>query len=315
MKIKLYRIILIILIGKLMIIDLTGFVFSQDPVDYVNPNIGTIGHLLKATTPDVQLPRGMIRLIPITTPGIRDIYLADKIYSFSATSLSNDFSQGLGLFSVMATTGDIKVDAGDNASWFDHDSEKTTPYYYSVLLEDYDINVEYTTTSHAAFYRFTFPGGVNSNILLSMLRNSKMKMVSDNIIEGYQAYPGEGDLGRKLYFHAEFSKTFKSYGSWTDREVTQGEKAKTGRNIGMYIIYSTFKGEHIQVRVGFSFISLDQARYNLGTEITDWDFERVKNSGREIWNKALGVVVPIPTNSLLAKYKVEVPLTVVPSVA
>ena len=93
MKIKLYRIILIILIGKLMIIDLTGFVFSQDPVDYVNPNIGTIGHLLKATTPDVQLPRGMIRLIPITAPGIRDIYLADKIYSFFRKNMYVNYRQ------------------------------------------------------------------------------------------------------------------------------------------------------------------------------------------------------------------------------
>ncbi len=287
MKIRFYRLVLLVLIGKLILTDLTGFVYSQDPVDYVNPNIGTIGHLLKATTPDVQLPRGMIRLIPITTPGIRDIYLADKIYSFSVTSLSNDFSRGLGLFSVMATTGDIKVDAGDNASWFDHDLEKTTPYYYSVLLEDYDIDVEYTATDHSAYYRFTFPDGVNSNILLSMLGISQMKIVSDNVIEGYQAYPRGGDRGRKLYFHSVFSKTFKSYGSWAGTEVAHGEKEKTGSNIGIYTTYSTIKGEQVQVRVGFSFISIDQARYNLENEIADWDFERVKSSGREIWNKVL----------------------------
>ena len=290
MKIRFYRIALLVLIGKLILTDLTGFVYSQDPVDYVNPNIGAIGHLLKATTPDVQLPRGMIRLIPITTPGIRDIYLADKIYSFSVTSLSNDFSRGLGMFSVMATTGDIKVDAGDNASWFDHDSEKTTPYYYSVLLEDYDIDVEYTATDHSAYYRFTFPDGVNSNILLSMLGNSEMKFVSDNVIEGYQSYPRGRDIGRKLYFHAEFSKTFKSYGSWTGKEVVHGEKEKTGSNIGIYTTYSTLKGEQVQVRVGFSFISTDQARYNLENEIADWDFERVKSNGREIWNKVLSKI-------------------------
>ena len=57
MKTKLYRIALLIIIGKLLLNNLTGVVYGQDPVDYVNPNIGTIGHLLKATTPDVQLPR------------------------------------------------------------------------------------------------------------------------------------------------------------------------------------------------------------------------------------------------------------------
>jgi len=290
LKIELYRIALFVLIGELIFPDFTGLVYSQDPVDYVNPNIGTIGHLLKATTPDVQLPRGMIRLIPTTTPGIRDIYLADKIYSFSVTSLSNDFSQGLGMFSVMATTGDVKVNASENASWFDHDSEETTPYYYSVLLEDYDIDVEYTATEHSAYYRFTFPDGVNANILLSMLGNSEMKIVSNNIIEGYQAYSREGDIGRKLYFYSEFSNTFKSYGTWTGQDIAQGTKVKTGSNIGIYTTYSILKGEPVQMRVGFSFISIDQARYNLENEIADWDFERVKNSGREIWNKALNKI-------------------------
>jgi hypothetical protein len=87
MNAKSKRIILLLIVSKLVLTDLTGFVYGQEPVDYVNPNIGTIGHLLTATTPDVQLPRGMIRLIPTTTPGIRDVYLADKIYAFSTISL------------------------------------------------------------------------------------------------------------------------------------------------------------------------------------------------------------------------------------
>ena len=108
MNIKLNRKVIPALLVVLFLTDLSDFAYCQDPVDYVNPNIGTIGHLLTATTPDVQLPRGMIRLIPRTTPGIRDTYLADKIYSYSVISLSNDFSGGLGMFSLMATTGNIK---------------------------------------------------------------------------------------------------------------------------------------------------------------------------------------------------------------
>jgi len=260
MKTKLYRIALLIIIGKLLLNNLTGVVYGQDPVDYVNPNIGTIGHLLKATTPDVQLPRGMIRLFPHTTPGIRDIYLADKIYSFSVTSLSNDFSGGLGIFSLMPTTGNIRVDEGENASGFDHDLEKATPYYYSVLLEDYNINVEYTVTEHSACYRFTFPEEVNSNLLLRLLQNAEMKILKNSVIEGYQTYSRVRDSGRKLYFHAGFSKPFKSYGSWTGKEVVPGEKEKTGNNIGIFTTWSTSKGEQLQVKVGFSFISIDQAR-------------------------------------------------------
>lgn len=268
----------------------TKVVYGQDPVDYVNPNIGTIGHLLSATTPDVQLPRGMIRLFPGTSPGIRDTYLADKIYSFSVTSLTNDFSGGLSMFSVMATTGKINVDPDVNASWFDHDLEKASPYYYSVLLEDYDIDVEYTATDHSAFYRFNFPDAENSNILLSMLQDSEIRIVSNNAVEGYQTYSRGTDRGRKLYFHAEFSKPIGSFGSWAGKELAHGEKEKTGKNIGVYTSYSNLNGEQIKVKIGFSFISTEQAGQNLEKEIADWDFERVKNNGREIWNKALSKI-------------------------
>jgi hypothetical protein len=57
---------------------------QKEPVDYVSPNIGTIGQLLTATVPYVQRPFGMARLAPKTTPGITDRYLADKIYGFPA---------------------------------------------------------------------------------------------------------------------------------------------------------------------------------------------------------------------------------------
>ena len=55
----------------------------KKPIDYVKPNIGTIGHLLTSTEPTVSLPHGMLQVTPAVTPGIKDHYLADKIYGFS----------------------------------------------------------------------------------------------------------------------------------------------------------------------------------------------------------------------------------------
>jgi predicted alpha-1,2-mannosidase len=264
--------------------------YGQDPVDYVNPTIGSIGHLLTATTPDVQLPHGMIRVIPTTTPGIRDVYLADKIYSFSTVSLSNDFSRGVGAFSIMATTGKIKTNPDENASWFDHDLEKTTPYCYSVLLEDYNTEVEYTVTQHSAFYRFTFPGGENSNLLITLLQNSEYKVLNNNVIDGFSTYPGIALPERKFYFHAEFSKPFKIAGSRSNTAITPGNKEKIGNNTGFYATWATSNSEQVQVKVGFSYISIEQARVNLEKEISDWDFDRVKNNGRKVWNDALSRV-------------------------
>ena len=55
---------------------------TKAPVDYVSPNIGGIGQLLQPTVPYAQYPHGMMRVAPVTTPGITDRYLADKIYGF-----------------------------------------------------------------------------------------------------------------------------------------------------------------------------------------------------------------------------------------
>ncbi len=289
MKTKSIRILLLIILFKLLFLNHSGIAFGQEPVDYVNPNIGSIGHLLTATTPDVQVPRGMIRLIPMTTPGIRDNYLADKIYSFSTISLPSDFSRGISAFSIMATTGKLKVDPNGYASWFDHDSEKATPYCYSVLLEDYGIEVECSATQHSSVYRFTFPEAANSNVYLKLLQNAEIKLLNDNTIEGSQSYP-KGDPKRRIYFHSEFSKPIGLCGSLIGEEIKAGEKTQTGNNIGIYATWSTKKGEQIQIKTGFSYISVQQAKENLEKEIVGWDFDKMKNNGRKIWNEALNKV-------------------------
>ena len=290
MKQELKRIVMLVLVAGFLLTYLSGSVLGKDPVDFVNPYIGSIGHLLTATTPDVQLPRGMIRLIPATTPGIRDIYLADKIYSFSAISLGNDFSRGQSAFSIMATTGKVSAIQAENASGFDHDMELATPYFYSVHLEDYNIEAEISATEHSAIYRFTYPETANSNLLISLPRESEFKILKDNTLEGFQIYPAGALPERKMYFHAEFSIPFKNCGSWNHKEISAGLKDKSGVDIGFYTTNQTKKGEQIRVKVGFSYLNTKQARENLEKEISDWDFDRVKNNGRKIWNEQLSKI-------------------------
>ena len=86
----------------------------------------------------------MARLAPVTTPGIGDRYLADKIYGFPA-----------GPAVLMAYTGPTTTDPARFASLHDHDFETATPYYYSGRLDDSWIVAEAAATSQAAYYRFT----------------------------------------------------------------------------------------------------------------------------------------------------------------
>jgi len=198
---------------------------KKSPVDYVNPNIGGIGHLLVATDPVVRLPQGNIQLASNPWPEIYDRYLADKVFSFSLRDVVRYGTTTIPSW-IMATTGKIEVVPSKMASNYDHDFEIVTPYYSSLLLEDYDINVEYTVTEQVSYYRFTFPENSNSHILLGS--NAKFSIVDENTIVGE-----EGQGSRKSYFYAKFNKPFKSFGVWKNEDIFPNAKSAGGDNAGV----------------------------------------------------------------------------------
>ena len=269
-----------VFIGILLIVGgATAQTKKKTPLDYVNPNIGGIGHLLVATDPAVQLPQGSIRLCSNPWPEIYDRYLADKVFSFSLRDVVRYGTKTIPSW-IMATTGNIEVTPAKMASNYDHDFEKVTPYYSALLLEDYDINAEYTVTDQASYYRFTFPENSDSHILLGS--NAKFSVLNENTIEGQ-----EGMGNRIFYFYAKFSKPFKSFGSWSGDKAFPGSNTQSGSNVGVYANYATSKGEQVEVKIGVSNESIEQAQKNLEKEIPAWNFETVKNSAKNKWKESL----------------------------
>jgi predicted alpha-1,2-mannosidase len=65
---------------------------------------------------------------------------------------------------------------------------------------------------------------------------------------------------------------------------------QSGNNIGIVTDTATTAGEQIEVRVGVSYISTEQARRNLKREIPGWAFDRVKAQTRGVWNRALAAI-------------------------
>src|SRR5713101_4188940 len=148
---------------------------QKQPVDYVSPNIGGIGQLLTATIPYVQYPHGRARLAPITTPGITDRYLADKIYGFPA-----------GPAMLMASVDSQSNHPEAYASEFDHDFETSTPYYYAADLETSGITAELTATQSAGYYRFTFPESRHAHLVFSMEKNAELTVIGNKAVQGSQ---------------------------------------------------------------------------------------------------------------------------------
>ena len=254
---------------------------SFSPVDYVNPNIGTIGHLLVATASMVQLPHGMVQIGQNPYPPLADRYLADRISGFSVRALPKYTTKPFSW--IMATTGAPRINPNDYASGFDHDFEQVTPYYSWILLEDYDIEAAMTVTQHSSFYKFKYPKSSESNILMN--NNQCVRVVGNNCIESVEAV----DSTQTAYYYAIFSKPFRSYVTWKDSLISQDVKQE-GLDIGALVTFDTSQDEEIMVKIGVSFIDMEQAKRNLEMEIPAWDFDKVKNDGREIWNNALGKI-------------------------
>lgn len=274
------HIIAILWIGMIWGMSCTSKV-QKEPVDYVNPNIGTIGHLLVATASMVQLPHGMVQVGQNPYPPLADRYLADRVSGFSVRALPKYTTKPFSW--IMATTGTPKTSPDAYASAFDHDFEEVTPYYSWLLLEDYQIEASMTVTQHASFYKFKFPESKQANILMN--NNRSVRVVGSDRIESVESV----DSTQTAYYYAVFSKPIAKFITWDGPKVGQ-EVEREGADVGALATFETLEGEEIQVKIGVSFIDMEQARRNLEAEIPDWNFEKVKNDGRTIWNDALGKI-------------------------
>jgi len=185
---------------------------------------------------------------------------------------------------------------------FNHQKEISAPNYYSVTMDDggKPLKAEIAATTRAGFLKFTFPASQSSHIVVTASRSQKFEgFVEINQqkqeIIGYNPDRMSEELGPPLpnfkgYFVIQLSKPFASSGTWEDDNLHSGKTQQKGHRIGGYASFATTQGEEVKVKIGTSFISIDQARDNLRREIPDWNFERVKADGRRIWNEALGKI-------------------------
>jgi putative alpha-1,2-mannosidase len=260
---------------------------KKSPVDYVSLYMGTINPKTRGTVPVIKVPGGNVSLFPSFTPEMEDLYLADKIYGFP-----------LPIGNLMINTGKVKIGAKENASKFDHDMETAAPYYYQVLLEDPNIATEYTLTANAILFRFTLPENETSNLLLNMAGNATVTLKDNNVLEGESAVESRGrgvnfdskKSETKNYFYAEWSKPNTASGVWQGDVTEAGSKSKTGQKIGAYLCFASKGSQIVEMRIGFSPKSIEEAHGFVATEIGSKSFDQVKAEAKDAWNKELGLI-------------------------
>ena len=217
-----------ILISILLIPGCQSFLTEKEAVDYVDPFLGT-SSCRWMLFPGPTMPFGMVKLSPDNT----DEWTMDAGYEYGIHSISgfgHVHSWMMGSFLCMPATGNILIDPGTKEdpdagyrSRINHDNEKASPGYYSVILDDYGIKAELTATTRGGFQRYTFPKTDAAHILFDLqvpeegqpeIISASVKKITDNEIAGTM-YRIAGWNEYKLHFVALFNRPFKTMDGWT----------------------------------------------------------------------------------------------------
>jgi predicted alpha-1,2-mannosidase len=266
-----------------------------DPVEWVNPLMGTDSKFELSngnTYPSIALPWGMNFWVPQTGKmgdGWIYTYAADKIRGFKQTHQPSPWMNDYGQFAIMPMTKHLRVAEDKRASWFSHKAETVKPYYYSVYLADHNVTTEITPTERSAQFRFTFPKGDSSFIVIDALdQGSYVKVIpGERKIIGYSTKHAGGPLKNfKNYFVIYVDKPFTLSRTYSDTTLTDGKELEAKHALAA-IGFKTTDGEKVHLRVASSFISYEQAELNLKSEQGNDSFTVTEQKAKTVWNKTL----------------------------
>lgn len=294
---------------------------------YVNPFIGTTN--FGTTNPGAVVPNGLMSVTPFNVTG-SELNNFDKdarwwstpydvtnsyLTGFSHVNLSGVGCPELGSVVTMATTGPLNVNYRDYGTTYR--DEQASPGYYSAYLEKYGIFSEATATKRSSVERYTFPAGqgnilVNLGIGLTNETGASIRRVSDTEIVGSRlmgTFCYNPDAVFTMYFALRVNRKPDSSGFWKMQPEMHGVEAEWTPDNGTYKIYKSFAremsgddlgywfsfdnleaGEQVEVSIGVSFVSQENALENLNHEQKDTDFDSVLKHARDSWAHELGKI-------------------------
>lgn len=246
---------------------------EKQPVDYVNPYIGNISHLLVPTYPTVHLPNSLLRVYPE-----RNDFTSDLIKGLPLIVTSH---RGSSAFNLSPYQGDLKN--LPPVISYSYDLEKITPYSYQVYLDEQQVDVDYAPSHQSGIYELTFEKDGTSYLILNS-RNGSLKW-DGKAISGFQS------LGNKtnVYIYLETAQKPEIVSVLKGSEILNGSEAE-GRDAALLIGFKK-NDKKINLRYGISFIDAEQAKKNVAREIKTYAVKEVQDKGRAIWNKELGKIL------------------------
>ena len=283
--------------------------------DYVEPRIGT-AHCRYFHFAPGSLPFGMAKPGPSTNGHLGNRsgweatgydYRDGSIEGFPCT---HEFQ--VGGITLMATRGGerpVTIPGRPDGtgpkgyrSVFSHDEEIAMPGYYSVILQDYGIKAELTSTERVAYQRFTFPVDDHSRVIFNIgsrmgesgaVKDASVRINRDGSVEGWvitlPEYVKKYQPGAEvpIYFSASLDKVPTRTWAFNGADLKEGNKAE-GLGAGLCLEFPTKEGEAVTVKVGISYTSVDNARLNRESEAERLSFDKARRKALSTWEDYLG---------------------------
>ncbi|HCY43764.1 MAG TPA: alpha-mannosidase [Prolixibacteraceae bacterium] len=268
------RLILSRILGLALIMQgFSGTISAQkQPVDYVNPYMGNISHLLVPTFPTIHLPNSLLRVYPE-----RGDYTGDLLQGLPLVVTSHRGSSAFNLSPFQGNEKDLKPVVS-----YSYDQEKLTPYSYSVYLDEQQTDVQFALSHQSAMYEINFGKDAPAYLVLNS-RNGSLKW-DGQAVSGHQLL--DNNTRVFLYLKPEQSpetvSVLKNSGLTSDKEAS-------GKNACVVLKYG--KGtKPVRLRYGISFIDEVQARKNMEREVAQFSLKSIQENGIKVWNEALGKI-------------------------
>jgi predicted alpha-1,2-mannosidase len=250
----------------------TGVFAQKQPVDYVNPYIGNISHLLVPTFPTIHLPNSFLRVYPE-----RDDYTGDLLRGLPLVVTSHRGSSAFNLSPFQGEEKELKP-----VIRYSYDQEKLTPYSYSVYLDEQQTDVNFAISQQSAIYELEFSQDRPVYLVLNS-RNGGLKWDGE-AISGFQSI----ENNTRVYLYLKPEQTPENISVLKSSGLTSGKEA-SGRNACVVLKYGKAT-KSLRLRYGISFIDEAQARKNMYREVRQIDLKTLQEKGRKAWNEALGKI-------------------------
>ncbi len=246
---------------------------ALSPIEYVNPYVGNISHLLVPTFPTIHLPNSMLRVYPE-----RADFTGDRLNGLPIVVTNHRETSAFNLTPYQGPESGLKP-----VIPLSYDQERLRPYRYQVYLDNANVEVDFAPSHQSAVYNLTFEKQEPTYLIFNT-RRGELK-VEGNAVSGYQYI----DNKTKVYLYAEVDKTPEKVGALANGSIDAGQSQKSGENAAIVLAFPAQAG-NIGVRYGVSFIDVEQAKKNLQREISAYDVNVVAKAAQDIWNRTLGKI-------------------------